>query len=179
MRLKHIVICLGGFFMFGASAFAVTDAQAPDNAVVKKTSSSAKSSEIGVEKVIAGPIASVNVDKNEIVVERNGKQYSVLIDGSTQIVVGNTPVTLDKLKAGEIVSVSYRRFSDGSRIALTISNKSSSAHARKKTKAELKKEAMVTKSEAKAEESAASKVEVKAEAKKEAATKAEVKTEAK
>jgi hypothetical protein len=184
MRLKHFAICFGGLFLLGSSAFVVAN-NAPGAAAVKKTSASAKSAEKGVEKVIAGPVALVNSEKKEIAIERNGKQYPILIDGSTQIMSGTNSIALETIKAGEFVSISYLRFSDGSRIALHIESKSSSAQANKKAtakaevKAESKKEAAALKAETK-KETADSKAEIKAETKKETAdSKAEIKAETK
>lgn len=186
MRLRYLAICAWGFFMFGTSAFAVKVNQAQGNeAAVKKTSSSAKLEVKGMEKIIAGPVASINVGKNQITVERNGKLYPISIDGSTQIVGKNNPIALEKIKAGDLVSISYHKASDGRRIALNINNRSFSAPVTPKqspqTKAEPKKEPAATKAEAKAEATVTPKVEVKAEPKKEpvAAAKAEIKADSK
>ena len=147
MRLKRLSICLCGLFLFGTSAF--TTAKTTGNATAAKTPSKAISAEKSTQKIIAGPVTLVNIEKKEIAVERNGRQYPVSIDGSTQIVSGNNPIALENIKTGDLVTISYQKASDGRRIALNIINKS-----------------VLTK-------------EVKAEAKKESATKAEVKAEAK
>lgn len=175
MRLRCLVICAWGLFLSGASAFAVKATQAPDNAaVVKKTSSSEKVAVKGLEKIIAGPVASINVGKKEITVERNGKLYPISIDGSTLIVGKNNPIALEKIKAGDLVSISYHKASDGRRIALNINNKSFSAPVTQKS-------SLQSKAEPKAESAVTPKVEVKAEPKKEpvAAPKAEVKVDSK
>lgn len=188
MRFNLLVVCLVGLFLFNASRAVAAD----DAASVKQKTNGVKPGEKGVEKMIAGPVVSVNIDKKEIAVGRNGKQYQILTDGSTRIMSGKEPLTLDKIKAGDAVIISYLRFSDGSRIALTIKDKSISPVASNKSagkteiKAEPKKEASAApKTEAKAEpktgETAAQKTETKAEPKKEtsAAPKAEAKAEPK
>src|SRR5271157_3727361 len=82
MHLKFFVICVFGFFLLGASAFAAGPVQAQDNtAANKKTTSSAKSAEKSLRKIITGRVASVNVGKKEIGVELKGKKYPISIDG--------------------------------------------------------------------------------------------------
>jgi hypothetical protein len=177
MRLRNFAICVCGLLLIGTSAFAAS---------AKKASSSPKSKAQGVEKIIAGPVALVNVEKKEITIERNGKQYPISIEGSTSIAAGNNPIALENIKTGDMVSVSYQKSSDGKRIALTISNKSSSGtvtpKSSMKSKAENKKEVVTPKAAAPA---VTPKAEIKAEPKKEAAVapattpKADVKAETK
>jgi len=57
MRLRNFAICVCGLLLIGTSAFAAS---------AKKASSSPKSKAQGVEKIIAGPVALVNVEKKEI-----------------------------------------------------------------------------------------------------------------
>lgn len=178
MRLRNFAICVCGLLLIGTSAFAAS---------AKKASSSAKSTAQGVEKIIAGPVALVNVEKKEITIERNGKQYPISIEGSTLITGVNNPITLENIKAGDLVSVSYHKSSDGRRVALNIINKSFSAPVAPKpsvqSKAEPKKEPAVEKKAA--APAVAPKAEIKAEPKKEAAVapattpKADVKAETK
>jgi hypothetical protein len=167
MRLTFLGICVLGFFSFGTLVNAAANTKAPKNAVAEK----------GLQKIISGPVTMVNVEKKEIAVERNGKQYPISIDGSTQIVSGNNPIALENIKTGDLVTISYQKASDGRRIALNIINKSVST---KEVKAEAKKET-ATKAEVKAEakKETTTQAEVKAEAKKESAIQAEVKAEAK
>jgi hypothetical protein len=162
MRLRYCAICACGLLLIGTSAFAAS---------AKKASSSVKSTAKGVEKIIAGPVALVNVEKKELAVERNGKQYPISIEGSTLITGLNNPIPLESIKAGDLVSVSYHKSPDGRRVALNIINKSFSAPVAPKTslqsKAEPKKEPAVEKKAA--APAVAPKAEVKTEPKKEAA----------
>jgi hypothetical protein len=162
MRLRNFTICVCGLLLLGTSAFAAS---------AKKASSSPKTTAQGVEKIIAGPVALVNIEKKEIAIERNGKQYPIFIDGSTSITAGNNPIALENIKTGDMVSVSYQKSSDGKRIALTISNKSSSGtvtpKSSMKSKAE-KKEVVMPKAAA-ATPASIPKAEVRAVSKKEAA----------
>ncbi|HEX7510977.1 MAG TPA: DUF5666 domain-containing protein [Chitinivibrionales bacterium] len=153
MRLNPLVVCLAALITFNVSA-----APKATQAVAGKAhAKSVQSSDKGVEKVIAGPVASVNSEKKEVTITRSGKQYTVLLDGSTKVLSGNQPTSLDMIKTGEVVTINYLRFADGSRIALNIE-----APAGLK-KAEVKAE---TKVEAKKEASAAAKSDVvKAETK--------------
>ena len=77
-------------------------------------------------------MASVNVEKKEISVELKGKKYPISIDESTRIVGGNNQLALENIKAGDIVSISYQKSSDGGRIALNIDNKTFSPSSVKK-----------------------------------------------
>lgn len=179
MRLKFFVIYVLGLFLLGASAFAAGPVQAQNNtAANKKSTSSAKSAEKSLRKAITGRVASVNVEKKEISVELKGKKYPISIDESTRIVGGNNQLALENIKAGDIVSISYQKSSDGGRIALNIDNKTFSpssvkkAFSQEKVKAEPKKDVSAPKMEAKTEpkkDVAAPKTEVKAESKTEPA----------
>ena len=168
MRLNSLVVCLAALITFNVSA-----APKATQAVAGTHAKSVQSPDKGVEKVIAGPVVSVNSDKKEVTITRSGKQYTVLLDGSTKVLSGNQPTTLDMIKTGEVVTINYLRFADGSRIALNIEAPAGLKKA--ETKAEAKKEASAaakadvvkaeTKVEAKKETSAAAKAEVKAEQK--------------
>ena len=181
MLLKHLGICLCGLSLFGASAFgAVTTKNSGKSASNGATSAAGK--------ILAGPVSSIDIGKKEIVVDRNGKHYPVIIDASTNIVSANSPITLETIKPGDHVSVEYVRSSDGRRTALTIDSKSTVARASHKASAAkpaLQKKAVAAKVEVKAEPkkeaAAAPKAEVKAEAKKDSvsAAKPEAKVEPK
>jgi hypothetical protein len=179
MHLKFFVICVLGLFLLGASAFAAGPVQAQDNtAANKKTTSSAKSTEKSLRKIITGRVASVNVGKKEISVELKGKKYPISIDGSTTIVGGNNQIALENIKAGDIVFISYQKSLNGGRIALNIDNKTFSASSvnkvssQEKAKVEPKKDVVAPKTEVKTEtkkDAVTPKVEVKAESKTEPA----------
>jgi hypothetical protein len=181
MRLSRLIICACGLLLFGASAYAAVKTDDAGNAVsAKKSSVNAKSTKKNIEKIIAGPVTSINVEKKEIIVSRSGKRYPVTLDGSTQLQSGNTTVTLDQIKVGDHVSIAYVRSSDGRRTALTIDSKSLSAPGKtalKEAKAEAKKTSAAPKTEVKKEAATAPKAEAKADVKKDTASaaKAEVK----
>jgi hypothetical protein len=185
MRLNFLVVCLSFMCYVSFSVMAADNTQTGTTAANKNQTKSAKSAEKGVEKMIAGMVASVNIEKNEITVQMNSGSYPILIDGSTRIIEGNNQITMDKIKAGDRVSINYLRFSDGSRIALNIDAKSYTGSmadkSSKKMKAESKKEASAAKAEVNAEQKkdAAAKAEVNAEQKKDAAAKAKVNAEQK
>lgn len=184
MRLGILVVCVAGLMSFNVSAVTAPESAAAGKEKVK----SSKTAEKGVQKIIVGPVASVNSEKKEIAVERNGKTYPILLDASTKISSASQPVTLDMIKPGDGVTITYLRFSDGSRIALNV-EASIHAVAKEKTsglkshgkkavsapaKAEPKAEAKV---ETKKSPSAASKAEAKTQTK--PSVSAEVKTQAK
>jgi len=170
MRLSLLVVRMGSLFLLGTSAIAVTDKPEAETAVTAKPA--VKSAEKGVEKVIAGSVTAVNPEKKEIAVERNKKKYTVLIDGSTNIVAGKEHIALDKIRKGDHVSINYLRYSDGSRIALNIENTSINTFSNRKSAA--KEE---VKSESQKEIKTAAKPEVKIEVKKDTVAKATVKAE--
>jgi hypothetical protein len=157
MRLRCFKICAAGLFLLSASAFAAAPIQAPDNSAAnKKTTSNAKPARES-QKIIKGHVAGINVEKKEIRVELKGKEYPISIDGSTKIAGGNNQITLDNIKAGDLVSISYQKAPDGRRIALNIDNKTipvsvdKKAASQEKVIAGPKKDAAAPKAEAKAE----------------------------
>jgi hypothetical protein len=187
MRLRYFKICAAGLFLLSASAFAAASVQAPDNSAAnKKTTSNAKPAGES-QKIIKGHVAGINVEKKEIRVELKGKEYPISISGSTKIVGGNNQITLDNIKAGDLVSISYQKAPDGRRIALNIDNKTipvsvdKKAASQEKVIAGPKKDAAAPKAEAKAEPKKDVVAAPKAEPQKNVAAdpKAELKTEPK
>lgn len=191
MRLRCFKLCVVGLFLLSFSVFSAAPVQSPDNgATNKKTTLKAEPGKSN-SRIIEGHVVGINIEKKEISVERNGKDYPISIEGSTQIMCANNPIALDKIKAGDLVLISYQRGQDGHRIALNVDNKTVPVAVGKKAALQEKatgspaKNAAGPKAEVKGEPKkdvvAQPKVDAKAEPNKEVAAeaKAEVKAESK
>jgi len=91
--------------------------------VAKKKTPPAKPQKTGEQKVLGGFISAVDASKKSVIVLLKSKEYPVQVDASTAIVAGNQKITFKNLKKGDRITVKYFKYSDGSRRAVHINNK--------------------------------------------------------
>ncbi len=149
--------------LFSASAFAAVNAKKDQAAPEKKTQQPAKTEakakaqpvkkqtqakvqkpvDKGVEKILGGTITTVDAAKKTVTVKVKSGEYPVSVETSTALVAGTDKISFAELKAGNYVTVKYLRFTNGSRKAVHVNNKTfMAAQAAKKAQEEKKAAAL-------------------------------------
>jgi hypothetical protein len=79
------------------------------------------------DKLMEGMVVSADKAKQTVVINLRGKDYAFQVTSSSNIIVNNTPGTLDNMVAGTAAKVSYIRGSKGDRVIKSISQSVSAA----------------------------------------------------
>jgi biotin carboxyl carrier protein len=98
---------------------------APAAAPAQPQAEKAQPEKKGVEKMMTGTLARIDVAKSQIVIKLRGKEYAMTLFNSTEIAgPENQKITFSDLTAGNSISVKYILYSPDNRHAVRIINNS-------------------------------------------------------